>query len=152
MNISVNGEMKFSKHFKAKEFIETQGYDAKLLTNELTIAYELPIALEKLMELLKLTVLTISSGYRTLAQENDLGRRGYLTVGENSQHVKGTAVDCPLRHFSKYTVQQVVDAAIQSGFKGIGVYNWGYHFDVRVAQKVAFWDERTKKTPITIKN
>lgn len=150
MSIKISDNMQLSEHFIASELIATSGYATSLITKELKLDYRLVPIVEKLIKELNLKSLSINSGYRTLAQENDLGRRGYYAVGASSPHVKGTAVDVPVRDFTGYTAQEVVSAAIKVGFMGIGVYDWGYHFDVRKQDSLSFWDKRNKKTKIDL--
>ena len=59
---------------------------------------------------------------------------------ENSYHYQGIALD---GHFTHYiTPNQVVQAALNCGFTGIGYYSWGWHFDLRPTH--ALWKREGK--------
>ena len=57
---------------------------------------------------------------------------------KNSQHLYGLAADC---HSSKSPEEmyRVAEEVLQ-GTGGLGIYNWGIHFDVRAGK--SRWDER----------
>ena len=58
-----------------------------------------------------------------------------LKHGANSYHYKGMAVD---GHFTKKIHRNIIlQRALTAGFNGIGMYPWGWHFDIR--NDVALW-------------
>lgn len=59
---------------------------------------------------------------------------------KNSQHVKGYAAD--IKKFPDMSVDEMARIAEQTGFGGIGKYNWGIHVDIRKIP--ARWDYRKK--------
>lgn len=67
----------------------------------------------------------------------------------NSRHIYGDAVDVSGANLRKvYTDQQILDAAKKVGITGIGLYDWGFHFDARPdphPRGFSFWDNRSKK-------
>lgn len=71
--------------------------------------------------------LEVVSGYR------DPQRNARVGGAKGSQHVHGNALDINIEKLSEAQRQQVIDAAIAAGARGIGIYPGGrsLHFDVR---------------------
>lgn len=76
----------------------------------------------------------VLSGYRTADYNRAIGG------APHSQHVEGRAADVSVRG---RTPEEVRDAAVRLGFRGVGVYDWGVHVDVREGPE-ARWDWRTR--------
>jgi len=63
-----------------------------------------------------------------------------LTTGRHvtqSYHYQGVAADIRIPITMKPAAHVVVQAAIDIGFRGIGVYTWGFHVDLR--ENCALW-------------
>ena len=78
--------------------------------------------------------LIINSAYRTPEHNKSVGGV------DNSQHLKGTAVDVGL-HNLPYNADDMEKLAEDIGFNGIGKYNTFIHLDVR-SNEQARWDNR----------
>lgn len=68
--------------------------------------------------------LKVISGYRSPQHNEAVGG------AKNSQHTHGNAFDVDVKHMSVSERQDLIVAARQAGFSGIGVYNNSLHFDV----------------------
>lgn len=68
--------------------------------------------------------LTVNSAYRDPAHNARVGG------AKNSQHTHGNAYDISTAGMSQDQVGALIDAAQNSGFRGIGVYDNSVHFDV----------------------
>lgn len=68
--------------------------------------------------------LSITSGYRSPAYNKKVGG------AKKSQHVQGNAVDVVQTGLTTAQRQQFIQAAIDAGFKGIGIYNTFTHLDI----------------------
>lgn len=68
--------------------------------------------------------LPINSGYR------DPERNKNAKGAKNSQHLHGNALDLDVSHLSQAERLEVIRAASEAGFNGIGVYNNAIHVDI----------------------
>lgn len=82
--------------------------------------------------------LTITSGYRDPAYNKKVGG------AKDSQHTHGNAFDVDVSGMSIEERQQLIVAARQAGFAGVGVYGNSLHFDV--AGERAWGDDYTSAT------
>jgi len=77
--------------------------------------------------------------YRCHTHNRSLGSQ------DSSQHTKGLAMD--VRLVEGFTIEKMADIALACGFKGIGLYNWGIHLDVRKltypTSRPIVWDNRS---------
>lgn len=86
---------------------------------------------------------TVNSGYRDPAKNAAVGG------AKQSQHMKGKALDLNVKGLTDDQKQAVLDAAIEAGAKGIGLYSSGnvVHVDTRAAPAV--WSNSYKGIPIS---
>lgn len=82
--------------------------------------------------------LTITCGYRTVAYNEALIRKGYK-ASRNSQHLVGKALDIEVKGVSPATLYKYADSLIGSK-GGVGIYSWGCHIDSRGYK--SRWDYR----------
>ncbi|WP_432662467.1 D-Ala-D-Ala carboxypeptidase family metallohydrolase [Wukongibacter baidiensis] len=127
--------IKLSKNFHLREFICKEG------KQEVLIADELVEKLQALRDNLKKPI-TIVSAYRSPSYNKK------INGSSKSQHMYGRAVDIKV---SGVSTEEVAEAAIKLGFKGIGIYDTFTHVDIRenlvnkVGRKYDYWDMRTGK-------
>ena len=128
-NIKNEGNVKVAPNFKAKEFASKDG------NNIVLVSTKLADYLQKARNHFK-RPLYINSGYRTVSHNKAVGGVS------DSQHLYGVAADC---HMKGVTPEQLFDffCVICPDSCGVGLYEWGVHFDVRPVK--ARWDSRTKK-------
>lgn len=86
---------------------------------------------------------SVNSGYR------DPSKNAAVGGAKNSQHMKGKALDLNVKGLTDDQKQAVLDAAIEAGAKGIGLYSSGnvVHVDTRAAPAV--WSNSYKGMPIS---
>ncbi len=86
---------------------------------------------------------SVNSGYR------DPSKNAAVGGAKNSQHMKGKALDLNVKGLTDAQKQAVLDAAIEAGAKGIGLYSSGnvVHVDTRAAPAV--WSNSYKGIPIS---
>lgn len=132
-----DGEKALSPHFKVKEFRCQDGTDI------IPIDLNLISKLEALYSRLGCYSIVITSGYRTPAYSVKVG--GYAT----DQHTKGTAADiiCYKSKGVPFTINEMLIAAQEVGFTGIGRMRTAIHVDVRSCK--SYFDEITGKTGIS---
>lgn len=125
-----------SDHFKVGEFRSYNDATGKLTTDVIKIDSALVPMLEKLFDKLQCSKMIITSGYRSEDFEAALG--GNPKTG---QHVKGKAADVvPYdKDGKKIDPKEIVCAAQDIGFKGIGYMRGGAHLDVRANK--SYFDE-----------
>jgi len=78
----------------------------------------------------------ITSAYRCFERNKQVGG------AENSQHMKGTAVDISLNNLN-YDIGEIAEKAKEIGFTGVGLYNTFIHLDVR-ENGPARWNQKTQ--------
>lgn len=79
----------------------------------------------------------ITSGFRTLAANNDLIRRGYR-ASRNSSHLLGWAADVEAKNSRDR--HRILKGLIEAGFNRIGISPAGFiHVDADPAKKEAVW-------------
>ena len=83
--------------------------------------------------------LVITSGYRSPAYNESVGG------ARNSQHVQGNAVDVVQTGLTIQQRKDFIQAAIDNGFTGIGVYNTFTHLDIR-GSKTAWGNNGSRNT------
>ena len=83
--------------------------------------------------------LRITSGYRSPDYNESVGG------ARNSQHMQGNAVDVKQDGLTIPQRQEFIQAAIDSGFTAIGVYNSFTHIDIR-GQRVAWGNNGSRTT------
>lgn len=116
-NLSLDGDVQLSEHFRLSEFRCRDGSDVVF------IAPKLVLLLQQIRDWAGAPV-TVTSGYRTYAYNREI--RG----AERSQHCLGTAADIVVQ--GKTPAQVAAFAAqhmTRSG--GIGIYGTFTHVDVR---------------------
>ena len=86
-------------------------------------------------------VLQVTSGYRSPAYNKKVGGVS------KSQHMLGNAVDILQPGMNNAQRQEFIQAAIDNGFSGIGIYNSFTHLDIR-GSKVA-WGANGSRTGLT---
>jgi len=90
-----------------------------------------------------ISAIRINSAYRPLAYNLSIGSK------KNSQHVQGRALDLALP--SRMSIEEFRDIALEvahipgSKLRGIGVYPWGIHIDIRPATRIARWGGTTSR-------
>lgn len=82
--------------------------------------------------------LTVTSGYRSPEYNSSVGG------AKKSQHMQGNAVDIVQTGLTQQQRQEFIQAAIDSGFTAIGIYNTFTHIDIR-GSKVA-WGSNGSRT------
>ena len=98
-----------------------------LVCDPYTTSLDLIITLDKLMH-------DLGSDYRGITCI--LHDINLLKYGRDSYHYSGAAVCC---HFTKKIHRNIIlQKALTVGFTGIGMYPWGWHFDVRPGE-VKLW-------------
>lgn len=131
----VLNNIKLSKNFRIEEFLCKEG------KGEVLIADGLVERLQRLREYLDKPI-TIVSGYRSPEYNKK------INGSPKSQHLKGRAVDIKVHGVSP---EEAARAAIELGFKGIGIYNTFTHLDIRqslvnkVGRQYDYWDMRSKR-------
>lgn len=95
---------------------------------------------EKVREALGGKSLVVLSAYRTPEHNKSVGG------AKNSQHVFGKALDIrtprgwtPAKMAAK--VRRLVDEG--SRIRGLGIYSWGIHIDIRTAERLVVWSSAT---------
>lgn len=128
-NVSTEGNTRIAKNFKAKEFACKDGNTIVIVSTML--ADYLQKARDHFGK-----PLIINSGFRTVSHNKAV--RGV----SNSQHLYGVAADCYMNGVAPETLYNFF-CEICPDSCGVGLYDWGVHFDVRPIK--ARWDSRTKK-------
>ena len=87
--------------------------------------------------------IAILSAYRTEEHNKKVGG------ARNSQHVVGKALDlrCP-KGWTPTRMALVVKALVKDGksrIKGLGIYPWGIHIDIRTAPELVVWSSNGQK-------
>lgn len=124
-----NDNTKLSEHFSASEFRCKCGRDHEFKVDDSLISN-----LEKLFSKLDCSKIIVTSGYRCVQHDKNVGGSG------SGQHVEGTAADiCCYGQDGKPISSKLVCCAAQDiGFKGIANINTSYqytHVDMRVNGK-----------------
>lgn len=124
-----NDNAKLSEHFAASEFSCKCGRN-----HEFKVDDSLVSNLEKLFSKLDCSKIIVTSGYRCVQHDKNVGGSGF------GQHVEGTAADiCCYGQDGKPISSKLVCCAAQDiGFKGIANINTSYqytHVDMRVNGK-----------------
>lgn len=92
--------------------------------------------------------LRIGSAYRTEAWNRRVGG------SRRSQHVQGRALDVYPRHgMSNIELMWIVmERARQKGgrIRGVGLYPWGVHFDIRPGKRIARWGGTRKLAELAV--
>jgi uncharacterized protein YcbK (DUF882 family) len=105
-------------------------------------AKQLATEFEKLRLLMGAKPLTVLSAYRTPEHNKKVGG------ASNSQHLEGRALDirCP-KGWTPVKMALLVKQMIKDGsqIKGLGIYPWGIHIDIRPAQKLVAWSSAAIK-------
>jgi hypothetical protein len=83
-------------------------------------------------------VLQVTSGYRSPAYNKKVGGVS------KSQHMQGNAVDVLQPGMNNAQRQEFIQAAIDNGFRGIGIYNSFTHLDIRGSK--AAWGANGSRT------
>lgn len=79
----------------------------------------------------------ITSGFRSIAANNDLIKRGYR-ASRNSSHLKGWAAD--IQANDSRTRHRILKGLIEAGFNRIGISGAGFiHVDADPSKKEAVW-------------
>ncbi|MFW5981545.1 MAG: YcbK family protein [bacterium] len=121
-------DLQLTRDFSLKEF------ECKDGSHQVVVHRELVLKLQKLRDRLGFPII-INSAYRNKTHNKAVGG------SDNSQHLKGTAVDISL-HNQKLDIETIGTLAEKIGFTGIGYYDTFIHLDVRKSDKIARWDER----------
>lgn len=108
-------DVKLSKNFCVSEFACKDGGKRVLFDMELVVR------LQKLRDYFKRPVL-ITSGYRTCSYNASVGGV------KDSQHIYGRAADIKVIGVES---DKIAVAAVNAGFRGVGVYGKFVHVDVR---------------------
>ncbi len=108
-------DVKLSKNFCVSEFACKDGGSRVLFDMELVVR------LQKLRDYFKRPIL-ITSGYRTRSYNASVGG------AKDSQHMYGRAADIKVIGVES---DKVAAAAVNAGFRGVGVYGKFVHVDVR---------------------
>lgn len=114
-----------SKNFKLREFECKDG--SQLVKIDSQLVAQLQCVRDKCKQ-----PLIITSAYRSVSHNKFVGG------SSDSQHLYGKAVD--VRTPKGMTVDQFAKLGKECGFKGVGKYTWGCHFDVRTT--LTEWDYR----------
>lgn len=91
--------------------------------------------------------ITVSSGYRPRAYNISIGSK------RRSQHPKGTAIDCwkPAGiTLVQFHIIVIGVAKSRKVIRGVGLYPWGVHFDVRLSSRLVRW-KGSRRAPEVVK-
>lgn len=113
-------KFKLSKDFNSSEFEDG-------ISDFVLIDKRLVDRLQKLRDHLICSI-TITSGYRSAAKQEQLKQQGYETASGVSTHEVGCAVDLTT---GKHTGEQLERAARFVGFKAVGRGSTWIHVDIR---------------------
>lgn len=91
--------------------------------------------------------ITIKSAYRTPAHNKAVGG------APKSQHMEGRALDLatPAGFTNIELHRRIHQVALNvADLKGIGLYDWGCHIDIRPSDSIVGWDLRSAQRAITV--